>query len=504
VTDRPFPPGNYPAVVVGSGPGGLQVSYELTRLGVRHAVLSADDTPGGMFQRYPVFQRLVTWTKRQAPVAPDGEAYERYDWNSLLAEDRAHRFVMREAMAHDLYFPTRAEMERGLATFVDRTGIAVQYGTEWQSTRRADDGFVLTTSDGEYRCPVAIFAVGMARPWKPDIDGMAAVPHYVDVRPVASYDNRRVLMIGKRNSGFELAEGLLTYARQIILVSPRPARISVRTHSTAAARARYLQPYEDHVLGGGNVVLDASIDRVERTRAGFRVHTRGTAGAQDLVLDVDDVIAATGFSAPLGDLRDIGVATFYRDRLPALTPHWQSATVPGIYFAGTTTQGAVGLKKYGIPSNSAAVHGFRYNARVLARHVAATHFGIRPPAPTMAAGDVVDRLVQWATFAPDLWNQQAYLARVVEFSEDEGIVDRGTVPLAHFVDTAGPDAAAMTIETDASGDIHPALYVRRRGAVSEHLLASDPLHDFTSARHRGHVHAVIADELEGPRAVTRR
>ena len=44
--DRPFPPGAYPVVVVGSGPGGLQLSYALDRLGVRHAVISADDAPG--------------------------------------------------------------------------------------------------------------------------------------------------------------------------------------------------------------------------------------------------------------------------------------------------------------------------------------------------------------------------------------------------------------------------------------------------------------------------
>ena len=39
----PHPPGDYDVVVVGSGPGGLQTSYFLGRLGVRHAVLSADD-----------------------------------------------------------------------------------------------------------------------------------------------------------------------------------------------------------------------------------------------------------------------------------------------------------------------------------------------------------------------------------------------------------------------------------------------------------------------------
>ena len=31
---RPFPPGAYPVVVIGSGPGGLQISYSLRRLGI--------------------------------------------------------------------------------------------------------------------------------------------------------------------------------------------------------------------------------------------------------------------------------------------------------------------------------------------------------------------------------------------------------------------------------------------------------------------------------------
>ena len=49
---RPFPPGDYPVVVVGSGPGGLQVGYSLSRLGIEHALISADDGPGGMFRRF--------------------------------------------------------------------------------------------------------------------------------------------------------------------------------------------------------------------------------------------------------------------------------------------------------------------------------------------------------------------------------------------------------------------------------------------------------------------
>ena len=65
---EPFPPGDYPVVVVGSGPGALQVSYSLSRLGVDHAVISADPSPGGMFRRWPFFQRLLSWTKPHAPA----------------------------------------------------------------------------------------------------------------------------------------------------------------------------------------------------------------------------------------------------------------------------------------------------------------------------------------------------------------------------------------------------------------------------------------------------
>jgi thioredoxin reductase len=444
-----------------------------------------------MFRRFPIYQRLITWSKPHAVASRTTRAYEWFDWNSLLADEVEHRALVPSFMDGSSYFPSRPEMERGITAFVQRTGVSFRYGCRWYATRREANGFVLETSEGEYTCRVMILAVGMAQPWKPRIEGIEAVPHYVEVKPIEQYVDKRVFLIGKRNSAFELADGLLPHARQIILASPRPARISVLTHSTAAARARYLQPYEDHVLGGGNVVLDASIERIQRTDEGFRVFAKGTTRSGDLVIDVDDVVAATGFQVPLGDLRNLGVATFAQDRLPAQTPYWESATVPGVYFAGAITQGAIGMKKYGIPSNSAAVHGFRYNARVLARHVGEKHFGLKIDRDPVEASAVLDHLLGEAVSGPELRNQQSYLARVVEFSEDHGIVDDGVVPLAHFVDAPGPDAVAITLETDADGDIHPAVYVRRGGSVDEHVLPSHPLHDFNTREHKSQLASIL-------------
>ena len=46
----------------GFGPGGLQATYFLRRLGIDCALLSADEGPGGMFRRFPLFERLISWT----------------------------------------------------------------------------------------------------------------------------------------------------------------------------------------------------------------------------------------------------------------------------------------------------------------------------------------------------------------------------------------------------------------------------------------------------------
>jgi thioredoxin reductase len=485
VTDAPFPPGDYPVVVVGSGPGGLQTSYCLTRLGVEHAVISRDEAPAGMFRRFPIFQRLLSWSKPDAPFDRGTREYEWYDHNSLLAEEPEHQALVPSFMDRSFMVPSRPEMEQGLTAFAERAGVRVRYGCRWEATRREDDGrLTLVTSDGEYRCRAAVFALGVTEPWKSPIPGIEHVPHYAEAKAPPEYQGRRVFVIGKRNSGFEIADGLLPWARQVILGSPRPVQTAVI--ALASVRVRYLQPFEDWGLGGGTFALDAALERIEPRGDRWHVLGAGTTHPGPIDIEVDDVLAATGFSTPLLDLPTLGVSTVAQGRIPALTPFWESVGAPGVFFAGNATQGAAGLKKHGVGSSSAAVHGFRYNARVLARHIAKVHLGLEVGNQRVSQQELAPYLLRELTRAPELWAQKSYLARAVRVDGETEVL-----PLAHWLDNPGLRSVAVAVEMNAQGEIFPAVYVCRDGVVSEHVLEPHHLNDFEDEPYRRALEALL-------------
>ena len=486
--ERPFPPGDYDVVVVGSGPGGLQTSYCLRALGVGHAVISRDDRPAGMFQRFPIFQRLITWTKPDAPVERTAREYEWYDHNSLLADEPELKALVPGLMDRAYDLPSRAEMEASLVAFADAAKLEVRYDCTWESTRNEDGRIVLGTSDGEYRCRAVVFAVGVTEPWRAEIPGLEHAAHYVDTAEVERYAGRDVLVVGKRNSGFEVAQGILPWARSIALASPRPVQTDALALS--ALRMRYLHPYDEYARGGpGTYVLDVTIERIERRGGRFRVVTHGTTWDGTIELDVDDVIAATGFQTPLRDLPQLGVVTVADGRIPALTPFWESVSVPGVYFAGNASQGARGLGKRGAGASSSSVSGFRYNARVLAAHLAEQLDGHSRPRRPVA--DAVPFLLRELTSAPELWVQKGYLCRVVGARPD-GFVDDGVVPLSHFFDSPGPDAYAASVEVDEAGRIVPTIYARHGGEIAEHQLEPHPLHEYEGEPYRAEVTALVS------------
>jgi hypothetical protein len=257
----------------------------------------------------------------------------------------------------------------------------------------------------------------------------------------------------------------------------------------SALRVRYLHPYDEYARGGpGTYVIDVTIEQIERVGERFRVVTHGTTWDGTLEFEVDDVIAATGFQTPLQNLPELGLVTVADGRIPALTPFWESVSLPGVFFAGNASQGARGLDKRGAGASSSSVNGFRYNARVLAQHLAQRLEGHAPALEPV--DEVVPFLLHELTSAPELWVQKGYLCRVVSSADGEH-VDEGVVPLAHFLDSSNADGAAASVEVDDSGTIVPTLYVRRHGEIREHQLEPHPLHEYESEPYRKQVAALL-------------
>ena len=89
-----------------------------------------------MFRRFPVYQRLISWTKPDAPFERGTREYEWYDHNSLVGDEREHQALAPEFMDRAFDVPARPEMEAALVEFALRGDVRVRYGCEWLSTRR--------------------------------------------------------------------------------------------------------------------------------------------------------------------------------------------------------------------------------------------------------------------------------------------------------------------------------------------------------------------------------
>ena len=128
-------------------------------------------------------------------------------------------------------------MEAAIAAFAERAGIQARYGCRWTGTRREESGFVLETWTA---VPLADRRLCDRDDRALDaLNGAEHATHYVDTGSAESYRDKRVVIIGKKNSGLRARVGAPAVG-ELTLVSPRAIDISVLAKSPL--RARYLSP----------------------------------------------------------------------------------------------------------------------------------------------------------------------------------------------------------------------------------------------------------------------
>ena len=271
---RPFPPGEYPVIVIGSGPGrpaAVVRPQALRRRRTRccpptrrRAACSGAGRSSSACSRGRSRTRPRQLTSRE---------YQRYDWNSLIAvRARAARRSRPSSWTASSYFPSRPEMEANLdgvrGAGRDRRPLRLPLGADAPRGRpRRRRCSSLETTDGEYRCRNLVLAVGVAEPWSPATPGIEhAAPLRRDARRVVV---RRQAAVHHRQAELRLrarvraaAVGVEDHGRP----RRRPPRRRSRRKSLVGVRARYVQPFEDNFLGLGVSILDASIDGIEPRR----------------------------------------------------------------------------------------------------------------------------------------------------------------------------------------------------------------------------------------------
>ena len=294
---------------------------------------------------------------------------------------------------------------------------------------------------------------------RPPTPGIELTAHYADTRPAETYAGRRIFIMGKQNSGFELA------IRPAAVGAPDRPRLARRRRSCRSTRSRW--------SASGRAMSSRS--RTTSSAAAWPSSTRRSAGSSGpRARDVRRPGPAVGGRRRAGDR---GRRGHLRDRLrdaapgpagprrrdvrpePRCRPRRRTGRArrcPGIFFAGHDRAGLRRAQEArpagqlrGGPRRALQRPGPRRPHRPDASSARAPS-GRRSRRTTSLA-----RSSRSSPAAPELWHQRAYLARVISLDPADGPRDEGIVPLAAFVDGLGDDgtadALALTLEADGTG-----------------------------------------------------
>ncbi|KAI8912151.1 pyridine nucleotide-disulfide oxidoreductase-domain-containing protein [Powellomyces hirtus] len=469
-------PMHHAHIVVGAGPGGIQTAYFLSRASADVLVLDQAQSVGSSFKLYPRHRQLISINKTRSPHS-DREAKLRTDWNSLLLDDAEEEFSF-GAFSKD-YFPQADRLVDYLQEFADRFKIPVSYQSSVRSVHRLPDSkfllqVVRSNAGAEresqwYTCDKLIWAAGVPTAYIPPefTQWKDCFVTYADMTlDLDHFDDKRVLIVGKGNSAFETADHLVPVTRHITVCSPSPIKLAYNTHYVGNVRALNHGFLDTYQLKSDNTIFDATIKRIEKRSDGSLdvLFAFSHAGGQEFSILYDEIILSTGWASDRGpweqpELPEMAQALGATACCPKMTPcgklfamngDWQSANVKNLYFAGGLTQ-ALDYKK----THSNVIHGFRYNARTLARILLSSFSDpsgeVRPlHRHSFASGDlpsIVNHMLKRFSHTSSMTNQPGFLCDVIAVARDSvKIYEDLTVPYTRDVklmkkSVLHPDAA---------------------------------------------------------------
>lgn len=430
-------------IIVGAGPAGLQLGYFLEQRNRDYLIIEAKSTAGAFFASQPRHETLLSINKRFNWFSEE-EYNLRHDWNSLLTDDYSHLF---QEYSKELY-PKASALYRYLMDFAEKFALKIQYDTRIRLIEQAhggDDRFLLTDHEGRrYGCTCLVMATGVVGPQIPDdIEGIELAEGYEDHdTDVARYENKRVAIIGRGNSAFEVANYLAPHAAIIhIALDNQPVKLAWQTHFVGDLRAINNTVLDMYQLKSLHSSIGISIKKISRREDGVLLadienevphwETPGTIRAQ---LAYDYIIRCTGWRYVDNDLfaPEVAPETDAKSKYPVLSSCWES-TVPGLFFAGAATAARDRRAASGF------IHGFRYNTRTLFHLLDERYQGVPFPRDSTSVADLddllslADRILQRVSTTSALYQQNGFLCDVI-LSSAEGAAWYRELPLGYVLE----------------------------------------------------------------------
>ena len=357
---------NFEDIIIGAGPGGLQMGYFLHRAGRRYVILEANDCAGSFYAEYPRHRTLLSINKR-FNAYPEADFNLRHDWNSLLSDEESLLF---KHYSEELY-PDADDLHRYLKDFAAHFELNVKYDTRLAAVRSSEgSGFVLTDAAGEvYACDRLLMATGVVAPRIPtEIEGIDLAEGYEDHSLDCSlYENKRVAIIGRGNSAFEVANHLAGHASIVHLLVGQPIKHAWQTHYPGDLRAINNTVLDMYQLKSLHAAVGFRPRKLEKLDDGtFKVTMEEdyphweVPGTGTTTMYYDHVIRCTGWNYVDRALfaEDCMPAMDEKMKLPQLSSAWETS-IEDLYYIG----GAMQARDKS--SASAFIHGFRYNVRTL-------------------------------------------------------------------------------------------------------------------------------------------
>ena len=319
-----------------------------------------------------------------------------------------------------------------LSAYATTLNLRVRYNTTVTAVDRAatgsdSSGFVVTDSaGGVYECAHVVVATGWTENAAPK--GMVGVEHATSYGEMsldrAEYKDKKVLIVGKGNAAFETAWHIMPAASEVRLISRHAVRLAPLTHYVGDLRV-----VNDEALGAyqlkslvslletdaqiKNTTIKYTIDgssprfkgTTEEGRLAFTYERTGGPVGEEAELyrkrgpvPYDKIILCTGFKLDQSIFTDATQPEMDgREKFAMLTPTYESANQPGMYFAGTLAHQRDWRK-----SSGGFIHGFRYTVRALFRWLEQSHEGSAWPSklvktnPIKMAEAVLGRLGETA------------------------------------------------------------------------------------------------------------